>query len=172
MFQFELSTCIQPNEEIKIYKNQICRWTYSNKSSETSCFHPNRDLMGCLCCLTVFIDVLHCSALFQALKSMLWASLSRLHQMQPMLRSVNVHLSCLPFSCGCCLFYAMLCLLSERKGVHWKTQHDISTGEVCLTAEGFIAIHNMMMWVYRFDDCNENVCYPPSCYLMCLCACY
>lgn len=63
----------------------------------------------------------------------------------------------------------MLSLFSERKGVHWKTQHDISTGEVCLTAEEFIAIHNMMMWVYTFDDCNENVCYPSSCYLMCLC---
>lgn len=134
---------------------QICRWIYC-KSSETSCFHLNRELMGYLCYLTVFIDVLHCSAIFQALKSMLWASLSRLHQMQPMLRSVNVHLSCLPFSCGCCLFYAMLCLLSERKGVHWKTQHDISTGEVCLTAEEFIAIHYMMMWVYTFDDCNKK----------------
>lgn len=33
-----------------------------------------------------------------------------------------------------CLFYAMLCLFSERESVHWKTQHDISTGEVCLTA--------------------------------------
>lgn len=104
--------------------------------------------MGLWWSLTASIDSLHCSTLFQALKNMLWVSLSRHHQMQLMLRLVKFYLSCLPVSCGCCLSYEMLCLFSERKGVHWKTQHDIGTGEVYTGLEKRSKCHMTHKCVY------------------------